>query len=467
MSTSEIKNVLQASDTATVTASTSASDSFFKQDQSTDLLDIADGAHLRQTEKPCTPSDVNLAHDTNESGFLYMKGLRLHLITVAVCMSLFLTNLEIPIVTTSLISITNDLDSFSQVNWIISAYMLGYVSMLIIWAKLSDIFGRKVFAVSSIVIFTVFSGVCGASQTMTQFVPLGALAAVALFFCLPAAFPYQGQTGVYKGFKALPSKDTFKRVDFIGALLLVIATTFLVAALEEGGQEYAWSSAFTITLLTISGVTWIAFCDMGKGCHFGRIWVGMTFNAIFLGAPWFVTIFQLPQRFQVVDNATALQAGLRLIPFTDFALLSTLSISEATSAAQYGYQVIAGFGVGINISTLILITPYSVNEARDKAVALGCVSQFRVMGGVIGLAIVTAAYKGYVIGRLDQFLALEQMNLILDSADAISLLPPDVQVQVRRVFAGGYNLQFRILIAFAAAQIPSSLLMWQKKQIRV
>lgn len=83
MSTSEIKNVLQASDTATVTASTSASDSFFKQDQSTDLLDIADGAHLRQTEKPCTPSDVNLAHDTNESGFLYMKGLRLHLITVA------------------------------------------------------------------------------------------------------------------------------------------------------------------------------------------------------------------------------------------------------------------------------------------------------------------------------------------------------------------------------------------------
>lgn len=124
-----------------------------------------------------------------------------------------------------------------------------------------------------------------------QSVPLGALAAVALFFCLPAAFPYQGQTGVYKGFKALPSKDTFKRVDFIGALLLVIATTFLVAALEEGGQEYAWSSAFTITLLTISGVTWIAFVIWERDVTLGlsnmepvfpwrlmtsRIWVGMT-----------------------------------------------------------------------------------------------------------------------------------------------------------------------------------------------
>lgn len=89
------------------------------------------------------------------------------------------------------------------------------------------------------------------------------------------------------------------------------------------------------------------------------------------------------------------------------------------------------------------------------------------MGGVIGLAIVTAAYKGYVITRLNQFLTPEQRDLVLQSADAISLLSSDVQVQVRRVFAGGYNLQFRILIAFAAAQIPSSLLMWQKEQIVV
>jgi hypothetical protein len=45
--------------------------------------------------------------------------------------------------------------------------------------------------------------------------------------------------------------------------------------------------------------------------------------------------------------------------------LSTLPTSDKTSNAQYGYQVIAGFGVGINISTLIIMTPYSV-EPRDK-----------------------------------------------------------------------------------------------------
>jgi hypothetical protein len=49
-----------------------------------------------------------------------------------------------------------------------------------------------------------------------------------------------------------------------------------------------------------------------------------------------------------------------------FALLSTLPLSESISASQYGYQIIAGFGVGINISTLILMTPYSVAERRDQ-----------------------------------------------------------------------------------------------------
>lgn len=89
------------------------------------------------------------------------------------------------------------------------------------------------------------------------------------------------------------------------------------------------------------------------------------------------------------------------------------------------------------------------------------------MGGVIGLAIVTASYKSYVLSRLHSFLTPEQTYDVLRSAKAILDFAPDVQDHVRIVFAGGYNLQFRILIAFAAAQIPASLLMWQTKQIVV
>ena len=101
------------------------------------------------------------------------------------------------------------------------------------------------------------------------------------------------------------------------------------------------------------------------------------------------------------------------------------------------------------------------------AVALGAITQFRIMGGVIGLAIVTAAYKGYVLSHLSQFVTPQERDSLLQSTKALLTLSPEVQDHVRAIFAAGYNLQFRILIAFAAAQIPSSLLMWQKKQIVV
>ena len=54
-----------------------------------------------------------------------------------------------------------------------------------------------------------------------------------------------------------------------------------------------------------------------------------------------------------------------LLQVVGFSLLSILPVSKTISAAQYGYEVIAGFGVGVNISTLVLMTPYSVQK-RDQ-----------------------------------------------------------------------------------------------------
>jgi MFS family permease len=76
-------------------------------------------------------------------------------------LSLFLTNLEIPIVTTSLVAITADLGGFDKVSWLISSYLLGYVGVL-------DIFGRKALLSTAIITFIIFSGACGAAQTLTQ-----------------------------------------------------------------------------------------------------------------------------------------------------------------------------------------------------------------------------------------------------------------------------------------------------------
>lgn len=101
------------------------------------------------------------------------------------CMCLFLTNLEIPIVTTALVDITSELGGFNKASWIISAYLLGYsgkltycvmihvvltttTGVLIILSKLSDIFGRKSILIIVILLFAIFSGACGAAQSIEK-----------------------------------------------------------------------------------------------------------------------------------------------------------------------------------------------------------------------------------------------------------------------------------------------------------
>ncbi|GKZ36121.1 hypothetical protein AbraIFM66950_007028 [Aspergillus brasiliensis] len=211
-------------------------------------------------------------------------------------------------------------------------------------------------------------------------------------------------------------------------------------------------------------------------------------------------MFQLPQRFQIVNQLTPFQAAVHFIPFTiagpvastlapgvaklfkipllylvlfasllqvvGYALLGTLPESLSIAAAQYGYQVLAGFGCGINITLLILIAPFTI-EKRDNAVAIGAIAQFRVMGGCIGISILTAVANGFIQSHLRQSLSAEQMLSVLHSTEAVSSLPPSVQNLVRGTFSASYNLQMKILAGLAGGQVLASLLMWEKEQIIV
>jgi MFS family permease len=85
-----------------------------------------------------------------------------------VALLLFLTTVETFIATTSLVAISKDFERFDNVGWVLTGYTLGYVPVIIICAKLSDIFGRKIVLLVCIFLFTAFSGGCAAAQTMTQ-----------------------------------------------------------------------------------------------------------------------------------------------------------------------------------------------------------------------------------------------------------------------------------------------------------
>ena len=109
-------------------------------------------------------------------------------------------------------------------------------------------------------------------------------------------------------------------------------------------------------------------------------------------------MIQLPQRFQAVNGTSPLGAGIRILPYTLFsplgtilaaqlmgknkmpavsllalgavfqttgiALLSTVSASKHVHPAQYGYQILAGFGNGISVAITTLLVPPAV-EKRD------------------------------------------------------------------------------------------------------
>lgn len=116
-----------------------------------------------------------------------------------------------------------------------------------------------------------------------------------------------------------------------------------------------------------------------------------------VGVPFNALIVNLPQRFQALDDRTALGAGIWLLPYTvvspvcsvisnivaskarvpliylllagaifhlvGITLLSTLNGIDFPTAGL-GYEAIAGAGVGITFSILVLGTPFVVSP-RD------------------------------------------------------------------------------------------------------
>lgn len=108
-------------------------------------------------------------------------------------------------------------------------------------------------------------------------------------------------------------------------------------------------------------------------------------------------MFVIPQRYQLVYGTSGLDAGVRLIPFTvtialgtifastiagklkvppiylllvgsclqvlGFALLGTLPLTLEIPRQMYGFEIIAGWGCGMNFTLLFVMIPF-VNEKR-------------------------------------------------------------------------------------------------------
>ncbi|PVH95529.1 MFS general substrate transporter [Periconia macrospinosa] len=107
--------------------------------------------NLSGSEDSHAQNEKSAAETTKSSGE-WITGIRLVLIALGTALALFVAQTEAAVTSTAIISITDD---------------LGFP---IIISRLSDIFGRKQALLTCLFVFVVFSGACGASQTMLQLI---------------------------------------------------------------------------------------------------------------------------------------------------------------------------------------------------------------------------------------------------------------------------------------------------------
>ncbi|KAM0163278.1 hypothetical protein ACHAQE_003392 [Botrytis cinerea] len=147
-------------------------------------------------------------------------------------------------------------------------------------------------------------------------------------------------------------------------------------------------------------------------------------------------------------------------------LLTTLPTSVEITSTLYGFEFLAGFGLGGTFSIPMLIIPWVI-EARDLSTASGAYYEFRIMGGAIGLAIATSIFNNYIRNHLHDVLPPDTLELLLQSTFIIDSFPPDLRAHIARVLAEGYNLQMKVTTGFAVAQTFTLALLWKRKQITV
>ena len=108
----------------------------------------------------------------------YLRGLNLAITVTALGLSLCLASLDQTILTTAIPRIATDFNSFNQISWIGTAYLLTSVSFQPLYGKFADIFGTKKILLFALIVFLGGSIGCGAAQSMNALIVCRAIAGI-------------------------------------------------------------------------------------------------------------------------------------------------------------------------------------------------------------------------------------------------------------------------------------------------
>jgi EmrB/QacA subfamily drug resistance transporter len=440
-----------------------------------------------------------------------------------VILGMMMSILDTTIVNVALHTLSHDLHSpLSQIQWVITGYLLSLAAVIPITGWAARRFGAKQVYMTSLVLFTAGSALCGLANTTASLVLFrvlqgaggGMIMPVAMMIMVQVSGPQRmgkvmgyvsmpamlapilgpvvgglilqnlhwswiffvnvpiGALAFVLGWRMLPHTDSGKagRLDVLGIALLPTGFAAMIYGVSELGSGAALGSGKVIAP-TIAGIVLIAlFCVhalrierplLDIRMYANRVFAGAAFTNFGLGAALFGAMILVPLYYQEVRGQSVVNTGLLTGPQGIGALIAMPIASRLTQRFGGGRVALVGVSV-LCLSTL----PFTTIGANTSIVAISLVLVVR--GLSIGLCFMPAMSAAFSAMRPDQISdATPQINALQRTGGAIGTAVLAVVLQrtaghahTPEQLAGAFNTAYWWALGIAALTlIPCFMLL--------
>jgi EmrB/QacA subfamily drug resistance transporter len=392
-----------------------------------------------------------------------------------VILGMIMSILDTTIVNVALNTLSKDLHSpLAQVQWVITGYLLSLAAVIPVTGWAARRFGAKQVYMTSLVLFTIGSALCGLANSVTTLVIFrilqgaggGMIMPVAMMIMAQVAGPQRmgrvmgfvsmpamiapilgpvvggvilenlhwswiffvnvpiGLVAFVLGWRLLPRTDSgvAGRLDVLGLALLPTGCAAVIYGISKLGSGAALGSGDVILPTLAGAVLIVLFCLhalrierplLDIRLYVNRVFAGAAFVNFGLGAALFGAMILVPLYYQEVRGESVINTGLLTGPQGIGALIAMPLASRLTQRFSGGRVALGGISL-LCVSTL----PFTFIGAHTSIVAISLVLVVR--GLSIGMCFMPAMSAAFSAMRPEQISdATPQITVLQRTGGAI------------------------------------------------